>query len=1099
MDHLWYKDAIIYETHVRAFYDSSTNGNGDFQGLTYKLDYLQDLGINCLWLLPFYPSPLRDDGYDIADYKSINPMYGTFADFRAFIREAHRRGIRVITELVINHTSDQHRWFQAARKAKNGSSRRNYYVWSDTDQKYKQARIIFTDSEKSNWSWDPEAAAYYWHRFFYHQPDLNYDNPAVLRDIIKVLRFWLDQGVDGLRLDAVPYLKEAEGTNCENIPETHSILKEIRRQVDLQYSDRMLLAEANQWPEDVRPYFGEADECHMAFHFPLMPRMFMALRQEDRHPITDIMRLTPEIPESCQWGLFLRNHDELTLEMVTDEERDYMYNAYAADPRMRINIGIRRRLAPLMDNSRRRIELLNSLLFSFKGTPIIYYGDEIGMGDNIYLGDRNGVRTPMQWSSDRNAGFSKADFAKLYSPPILDPVYGYQAINVEAQQRDPSSLLMWMKRLISLRKNFPVFGRGSIEFLLPKNRKILAYIRKYEQDTILCVANLSRFVQPFDLDLSRFEGLTPVEMIGRTEFPPIGRSPYFLTIAPHSFYWFQLQRVPETLSIRVVPSQEAEQELPTVEIAGTWDRFQARPLPQDHKTGVLTTFLARQRWFGAKAANIKSTVIQDRIFLETARPLSYIAVIEIETDDRKQLYSVPVSVRSKLRPVDYENTVARIKSTTEEALLVEGLSDNVLCEALLFAVRHNQKIESRAGVLQAHSAPALAERLKSLKKPISIARVTGEQSNTSIIFGGQIILKYFRQLQAGPNPDFEILKFLNEQTTFDRLPQYLGHMEYESSDSQTYTIGLLETVIENQGNAWNHTLEEVSRYYERAVSLEHVTAEMQFQYRSVADLLDRQIAPEVADLIGLYLKEANTLGRRTAELHLALSSSNANPDFVVEDFQRTHVEEMKTGFTAHAERVLDALQKNVDRLPDWQQQAALLILDHKTRLLERFKSLRDDGRYGKRIRIHGDYHLGQVLWVKNDFVIIDFEGEPSRTIPERRSKQSALKDVAGMIRSYSYVAYAELVTFSAKGLAVADSVELWARLWQSTTSSVFLQSYLKTAAGAAYLPENQSDLVELLQCLLLDKALYELHYELNHRPDWIRIPLAGILDLITDY
>jgi maltose alpha-D-glucosyltransferase/alpha-amylase len=541
-DPLWYKDAVIYETHVKAFFDSNNDGVGDFKGLTQKLDYLQHLGVTCIWLLPFFPSPLRDDGYDIADYTGVHASYGTLDDFKEFLAAAHDRELQVMVELVINHTSDQHPWFHAARKAPPGSMERDFYVWSETDQKYRDARIIFTDTEKSNWTWDPEVHAYYWHRFFAHQPDLNFDNPAVLCEVLNAMRFWLDMGVDGLRLDAIPYLVERDGTNCENLPETHQTIKDIRRELDAGYTNRVLLGEANQLPQDVLPYFGNEDECHMAFHFPLMPRIFMALRLEDNHPILDIMSRTPEIPASCQWGLFLRNHDELTLEMVTDDERDYMYLAYSADPRMRLNVGIRRRLAPLMDNNRRRIELMYSILFSFPGTPVIYYGDEIGMGDNIYLGDRNGVRTPMQWSSDRNAGFSRANPARLYIPVIIDPVWGYEAVNVEAQENDSSSLLNWMRNMIELRKLFKVFGRGTLEFLNPGNRKVLAYLRRYEADQILCVANLSRFAQPVELDLSHVAGMTPVEMLGYTEFPPTDQTPYRLSLAPYAFFWFELRR-----------------------------------------------------------------------------------------------------------------------------------------------------------------------------------------------------------------------------------------------------------------------------------------------------------------------------------------------------------------------------------------------------------------------------------------------------------------------------------------------------------------------------------------------------------------------------
>jgi maltose alpha-D-glucosyltransferase/alpha-amylase len=541
-DPLWFKDAVIYEAHVRSFYDRDDDGIGDLRGLVDKLDYLQDLGVNCLWLLPFFPSPLKDDGYDIADYRGVHPSYGTVEDFRALVEAAHGRGIRVVIELVVNHTSDQHPWFQRARRAPRGSPERDYYVWSDTDARYREARIIFTDTERSNWTWDPEAKQYYWHRFFSHQPDLNFENPRVLEEVLDVLGYWAEMGVDGFRLDAVPYLVEEEGTSCENRPGTHQVIRKIRAYVDRHFPGRMLLAEANQWPTDVRPYFGEGDECHMAFHFPLMPRIFMALRLEDAEPIVDIMQKTPAIPDGCQWALFLRNHDELTLEMVSADERDYMYLAYGQDPRAKLNVGIRRRLAPLVDNSVRRIELLHSILFSFPGTPVVYYGDEIGMGDDVSRHDRNGVRTPMQWSADRNAGFSRADPQRLYGLPVSDPVYGYPAVNVEAQLKDPSSLLHWMRNTISLRKLFKAFGRGTIEFLPAPNKKVLAYVRRYEEDVLLCVANVSRFAQPVELDLSAFEGWVPVEMLGYTDFPAIGKLPYFLTLGPYGYYWFELRK-----------------------------------------------------------------------------------------------------------------------------------------------------------------------------------------------------------------------------------------------------------------------------------------------------------------------------------------------------------------------------------------------------------------------------------------------------------------------------------------------------------------------------------------------------------------------------
>ena len=536
----WYKDAVIYQLHIKAFFDSNDDGIGDLRGLTEKLDYVKDLGVNTIWLLPFYPSPLKDDGYDVADYRNVHASYGTRADFQHLVREVHRRDLRIITELIVNHTSDQHPWFQAARRAPKGSLKRNYYVWSDDPEKYSGTRIIFTDTEKSNWAWDDTAKAFYWHRFFSHQPDLNFDNPQVRKAIFRVMRFWLDMGVDGFRLDAIPYLCEREGTNNENLPETHAVLKELRALIDAHYPNVLLLAEANQWPEDVREYFGDGDECHMAYHFPLMPRMYMAIAQEDRYPIIEIMQQTPDVPDNCQWAIFLRNHDELTLEMVTSKERDYMYQMYASDPRARINLGIRRRLAPLLENDVNRIKLMNSLLLSMPGSPILYYGDEIGMGDNIYLGDRDGVRTPMQWRPERNAGFSRADPQRLYLQPIMDAIYGYESVNVEAQVREPASLLNWTRRMLAVRRSFVSFGRGRLTFLKPGNRKILAYIREYEDEAVLCVANLARTAQPVELDLSRFKSRVPVELMGRTPFPPIGDLPYLLTLAGHGFLWFRL-------------------------------------------------------------------------------------------------------------------------------------------------------------------------------------------------------------------------------------------------------------------------------------------------------------------------------------------------------------------------------------------------------------------------------------------------------------------------------------------------------------------------------------------------------------------------------
>lgn len=641
---LWYRNAVIYQAHVRSFYDSDGNGIGDFRGVTQKLDYLQDLGISALWLLPFYPSPLRDDGYDIADYYAINPIYGTLDDFKEFLEEAHRRSLRVITELVINHTSDQHPWFQRARRAPPGSPERAYYVWSDTIEHYRDARIIFRDFETSNWAWDPVAQAYYWHRFYSHQPDLNFDNPVVHEEIVRVLDFWLRLGVDGLRLDAIPYLYEREGTNCENLPETHAYLKTLRKHVDEHYGDRMLLAEANQWPEDAVKYFGEGrgDECHMAFHFPLMPRLFMAVRMEDRTPIIDILSQTPPIPETCQWAMFLRNHDELTLEMVTEEERDYMYRMYAADARARINLGIRRRLAPLLNNDRRRIELLNALLLSMPGTPVIYYGDEIGMGDNIYLGDRNGVRTPMHWSSDKNAGFSRANPQSLYLPIILDPEYHYEAVNVEAQQSNPSSLFWWTKRILGLRQRWPALGRGTIKFLQPDNRKILMFIREYEGQRVLVVANLSRHAQSMVADLSEYKDHVLVEIFGRTRFPVIHDGAYGLTISPHAFFWFALEPVaPAVHGAVALPTKLAD--VPELAAESGWT---ALLHAQTHRAldDVLASYLQQRRWYGGKARDLRSLDLVDAIDVATAHGPAHLLLLNADyaTGD-SEVYVLPVT------------------------------------------------------------------------------------------------------------------------------------------------------------------------------------------------------------------------------------------------------------------------------------------------------------------------------------------------------------------------------------------------------------------------------------------------------------------------
>ena len=1086
-DPLWYKDAIIYELHVRAFADANGDGIGDFAGLMGKLDYLQELGVTCLWLLPFFPSPGRDDGYDIADYVDVNPSYGTLDDFKQFLNAAHQRGMQVMIELVINHTSDQHPWFQKARHAAAGSPEREFYVWSATDQLYKDARIIFTDTEKSNWTWDDTAQAYYWHRFFSHQPDLNFDNPAVIEEVLKAMRFWLDMGVDALRMDAIPYLVERDGTSCENLPETHVAIKKIRAAIDAEYSNRLILAEANQWPADVRPYFGDGDECHMAFHFPLMPRIYMALRQEDRLPITEIMAQTPAIPDNCQWGLFLRNHDELTLEMVTDDERDYMYLAYSADPRMRINVGIRRRLAPLVDNNRRRIELLNSLLFSFPGTPIMYYGDEIGMGDNIYLGDRNGVRTPMQWNSDRNAGFSKAVPARLYSPVIMDPIWGYQAINVEAQQSDPSSLLQWTHNMIALRKLFQVFGRGTQEFLSPENRKILAYTREYDGEKVLCVANLSRFAQPVSLDLSKFEGMQPVEMLGYVPFPVITKEPYPLTLAPYAFFWLELQpasarRVGASQNVVPVEAMLAgEAVAPELKAAELIEIFSG-PAKVALEKEFLPRFLAAQRWFGSKSRKIVSAKIVDHARLGGLA--AELVMVEVKfAQGEPESYLVPLAVSSgpEAEAVRVASPDAVVAALPDGAVLHDATLREDFRQAMLHAIQHDEKTSGEHGAFDGRSTAALSAAAAG-EMPAS-RRGTAEQSNTSLLFGTRFILKLLRRVEVGANPDVEVTCFLSETAHFDRIAPLLGEVRYASTAGETTSVAMLQPLIENEGDGWQWTQEELLRYYEICMADAHTT--------SPADA-------RVCEHAALYLRAAAQLGQRTAEMHLALATPTDDTAFRAEPFKPHDLAADAERISNQINRALDALERaSITAATD----DAKRVLASRNELLARAQALReiDPENAGQRIRIHGDYHLGQLLRAKGDFVILDFEGEPARTLAERRRKQSPMRDVAGMLRSFSYAAFSGLDSFVARRPQAVQPLEPWADQWQQSAAREFLTAYTETLSANAALAPKPREARALLDAYLLDKALYELLYELNNRPAWVHIPLTGILALLQSH
>ena len=1096
-DPLWYKDAILYELHVKAFADANNDGIGDFQGLLGKLDYLQELGITCIWLLPFFSSPLRDDGYDISDYMTVHPSYGTLEDFQTFLHAAHDRGLQVMIELVANHTSDQHAWFQRARLAPPGSPERDYYVWSDTDEKYKDARIIFTDTEKSNWTWDQVAKAHYWHRFFSHQPDLNYDNPLVLEEILRVMRFWLDMGVDALRIDAIPYLVERDGTSCENLPETHLVMKKIRAEIDAHYANRIILAEANQWPADVRPYFADGDECHMAFHFPLMPRMYMALRQEDRLPITEIMGQTPPIPDNCQWGLFLRNHDELTLEMVSDDERDYMYLAYSADPRMRINIGIRRRLAPLLDNNRRRIELLNSILFSFPGTPILYYGDEIGMGDNIYLGDRNGVRTPMQWTGDRNAGFSRAVPAKLYSPVVMDPVWGYEAINVEAQQGDSSSLLNWMRNLIALRKLFRVFGRGTLKFLDPPNRKVLAYIREYDGEVVLCVANLSRFAQPAQLDLSAYDKMAAVEMLGYVEFPPITKQPYAVTLAPYGFLWLELHPAPES-----APEQAEDSALLMVDAAdwkGLFDGANRKNL----ENLILPVYIPRQRWFGNKSGSIQKTTVVDWGKLE-ANAIVCLVQVEYETG-KPDRYFLPLAVAFNAAARDLrENSAASILST----ILSPG-GEGVLYDATYNAETNREFLNVISGSneygLQQGSvkgAPSSAfSRLVAKGHEIngnSLAPTRGsaEQSNTSVLFGDRLILKLFRHPEPGLNPDCEIGKFLTEETRFANIPPFGGSIEYWKEGEAATTLGMLQGLVANQGDGWQWMLEELERYYENNAQGIIPQEASHSPDGNAAPVGTERASAFAREHAGVAVDAAVVLGKRTAEMHLALASSKTNAAFSPEPISTEYLETLQTAINAQALHAYEQLKKAMSALADDAFELAAFLQSRRTRTLNDIGLADLSQMDGKLTRIHGDYHLGQVLRVKTDFVILDFEGEPARSLALRRAKHSPLKDVAGMLRSFNYAAWAEMMKYVSRRPEDLARLEPWARLWDLSVSAEFLHAYRETIRGSALLPSNESAIRSLLDLYLLEKAFYELLYELNSRPDWVKIPLMGIASLL---
>ena len=1088
-DPLWFKDAIIYEIHIRAFQDSTNDGIGDINGLISRLDYLCDLGITAIWLLPFYPSPLKDGGYDIADYTNVHEHYGTRDDIRRLLDEAHRRGIRVITELVLNHTSSEHPWFQAARRAPAGSPQRDFYVWSDTPARYEDTRIIFKDYETSNWAWDPIAKAYYWHRFYSHQPDLNFDNPAVHEALFRVIDFWMEMGIDGVRLDAVPYLYEREGTSCENLDETHHFLKKLRAYVDGKYKNRMLLAEANQWPADSAAYFGEGDECHMNFHFPLMPRMFMALETEDSFPIVNILKRTPKIPDTCQWATFLRNHDELTLEMVTEDDRDTMYRGYAAERVARINLGIRRRLAPLL-GVRRKIELMNALLVSLPGTPVLYYGDEIGMGDNVYLGDRDGVRTPMQWSSDRNGGFSRANPQKLYLPTIIDPEYHYEAINVEAQQSNPSSLLWWMKRLLAKRKEYRLFGRGSIEFMSGDNPRVLAFVREYEGESVLVLANLSRFVQAARLNLEQLKGAIPTELFGRMTFPEITEAPYFISLGPHDFYWLQLVR-----------GHSAETERPPLRVHAVWNEVLA-PARRKELANVLIAYAMQRRWFRGKGRKQKAVTVSDVISFEGPHRFA-IVLLQVEYDHGPaEKYVVPLAFAEDSDPAETMRLPAMVVARLEvtERANVSGVLYDALCaEAfntkLMRAMTDGFHGTGEHGRLSGDAFAALRD---TEPDAVLVPRATAaDQSNSGVVYGDRFMLKLFRVIEEGPNAELEMARYLTtHDPSYRGVPRIAGALEYAQPGREPSTLGTLFEFVPNQGDAWHLALDSLGRFFDRVLADPKRPDAPPEEAGSLIERARRPAADKVIDWIGPFIDRVRLLGVRTAELHRQLVDASADdPLFAPEVFDIMHQQSMYGSAIAHMARTFDIVRGRLRDMSPELCAVAEQVLAREGDLDRVFARITKRRIDGIRTRSHGDYHLAQVLWTGDDFKIIDFEGEPGRPLSQRRVKRNPLRDVAGMLRSLRYASASALR--SGQRPEDVSRMAAWAHAWTHWVSAAFLAGYIEKAQGTRLLPRTDADLSLLLEFYLLEKCVYEIGYEINSRPDWVEIPMRGLLELMA--
>ena len=1092
----WYKDAIIYELHIKAFNDGDDDGIGDFKGLLEKLDYLEELGVTAIWLLPFYPSPLKDDGYDIADYYSINPSFGDLPDLQKLLEEAHKRNLKVITELVINHTSDQHEWFQRARYAPKNSEERNFYVWTDDPTQYKDVRIIFQDFENSNWNWDEVAEQYYWHRFFHHQPDLNYDNPRVQEEVFKIIDFWCGMGVDGFRLDAVPYLFEREGTNGENLPETHAFLKKLRAHIDEKYPGTLMLAEANMWPEESASYFGNGDECQMNYHFPLMPRMFMALQMEDRYPITDIFDQTPPIPPNCQWAMFLRNHDELTLEMVTDEERDYMYKVYVKDAKARINLGIRHRLAPLMDNDRRKIEIMNCLLFSMPGTPVIYYGDEIGMGDNFHLGDRNGVRTPMQWSPDRNAGFSRANPQQLYLPVILDPLYNYEAVNVETQRRNTSSLFWFMKLLIGTRKKYKAFGRGDMKFINVDNAKVLAFTRTYEDETLLVVVNLSKFSQPAEIDLSEYNGAMPVEIFSKNNFPAIKPGvPYFFTLGPHSFQWFKLEKQEQEVA--------KEKDLPALSFQKWGELIVNDDVREKLVNEILPAYFMKTNWFSGKNRPIYQCRIIEHINITLGDNQSTLLLLEVNyKSGLPEIYFMPLTfardqAAENLLQESPQAVIAKIELEKQPGVLCDAFYTAPLQRWLFEKIAGSETISFQSFNLQFSGNEKLKKFLAEKSEIRSRINISRYQNHTTIIYDNDFLLKVYRKVDTGINPDQEVSQYLS-RANFPHTPAYQGSMEWKFK-RETYPLGTMQEMIEIHGNGYDYMSDRVNNFIERIIAKKELLQKSPCNPPSILQPSKFEALPdEWQDLLGSRASDQSRLiGNRVGQLHLALIGSKGNKDFASENFSLHYQRSLFSAWVGLVRESIQNLNQHKEKLPETEMFAAEKLMKCKNEMLAIFKKI-----YSKKLdvvksRIHGSLGLGQILMTGKDVVIHDFEGYAVRSYSEIRLKRSAISDVASMIRTFYYAGYTGFLSTNHTAREEIRNMLCHCDQWVHYQSSFFLDGWLEVVKDSNLVPRSSEDFDMMLKNFLLDKALHALNYEILNRPDKVIVPLAMARDVLN--